>query len=113
MHEAMTLIEQYARAFEDCDVWKPKQFITSQPDSFEKKILQYISQEHSEKYVEELKEMQTKNKYFWEFLEKQRPLPKFSQQSRKRKKSSTPQDQWIVMQTKQAMKKKLKNLPLN
>ena len=77
MNEAMTLIEQYAKVFEDCVMSEnPRQFINSQPDSFEKKLLQYISQEHSEKYVEDLKELKKKNRYFWEFLEKHKATSK-------------------------------------
>ena len=39
------------------------------PDSVEKKILQLITQEHTENCAEELKKLRKGDKYLWESLE--------------------------------------------
>ena len=70
MDRFIATLEQYAKLFEECTMSEdPLAYIRTIPDSVEKKILQLITQEHSENCAEELKKLRRGDKHLWESLE--------------------------------------------
>ena len=71
------MFEEHAKVFEDCVMSDDsQQFIKSLPDSFEKKLLHFITKEHSEKFEEEIKELKKQNRYFWDTLDQYKTTDK-------------------------------------